>query len=156
MSTCGPSHDVQDRCGLNAVAAHLRRRPDQAEQPTHLVEGFVIVAAAHVDDVGRVEVARAAEQRYVRPVQPDRRREILAREAGALRRVAWMTKVGVPVDVDQAVTARAPQREAHSEQQAAITAQHERPLAGLDQRTESVGEPSRVVEDGVLVAQPTR
>src|SRR5437762_2771461 len=101
-------------------------------------------------------MARAAEQRNLRPVQADRRRQILAGKAGAPSRVAGMAEVGVPVDVDQAVTPQTSQREADTEQQTAVAAQDEWVPTGLEQRIQSISQPGRVVEDGVLVAQPAR
>jgi len=64
-------------------------------------------------------------------------------------------KPGVPVDVDQPVAAPSGQRHARADQDAAIAAAHQGNAVGAEHPREAIGEPPAVVDDGLLVAQPS-
>ena len=65
-----------------------------------------------------------------------------------------MPEVGMPVDMQQSVAAAPAQREADAEQQAAVASEDERSPALVQQRGQPARQPDRIVEDGVLVADP--
>jgi hypothetical protein len=48
------------------------------------------------------------------------------------------------------------ERDPGADQDAAVAAQHEWSLASVEDRAEAVGQPAGVIDDRVLIAQPTR
>ncbi len=92
-------------------------------------------------DVGQVGLAAAGGER-----------EILAGGRTNVGRVARVPEVGVAVDIHQAVRQLLGDRppahgESRSDQDRAVAAEDDRKLAGIDDRTDPVGQPDRVVGD---------
>ena len=106
---------------------------------------LVVLAASNVHGGGGREVRSAAvDVGDCRPVQTNGRGEILSGDAGALIRVSGMTKVCVPIDVNEARVIL--EREPGRHEKAAVTSNHQRCPAVGDDSNDPVREATRVVD----------
>lgn len=82
--------------------------------------------------------------------------EVLTGHAAAGIAVARVAEVGVSVHVHESVPPSAGQRQPGAEEEAAVTAKHQRRLPRVEQLPDPTGQAPRVVDQRVLVAHPPR
>ena len=104
------------------------------------------------DDVTVADEGTAILQIRERVAAAGHQREILAGGGTDGVRVARMPKVAVRIDEDEPVATTAAEREHVSQQDAAVTAKHDRKRAAIEQRRQTVGQTQRETLDRQLVA----
>lgn len=150
----GAVHDGRNpvRRSLDACS-RFGRRDEQRECRADLGEILVILAAPDVDDIARVEARTATVPGYRGPVPADRGGEVFTRQARAHLGVAGVAEIGVGVDVDQPEAAPGPQR-LPGTQQAAVTAQDQRRVTGVQKIADPGAEPVAEIKKRLLIAEP--
>ncbi|GAB3254445.1 hypothetical protein GCM10027562_15790 [Arthrobacter pigmenti] len=118
---------------------------------------FVVIAATHMGNGGRIEIRRKAfDICHGRPMKPDGGGQIFSCQAQAVRIVAWMPEIGMSVQVDQPEGSLPAQRYTGTHQEAAVAAEHQRSVTGFEQEAQPVGQPDAVVDDPILVPEARR
>lgn len=142
---------------LNPAGPYLAGGEHRSEGLLRLEQVLVAIPATDVDHVGLSEVGAVPVQiGDRRPMPADGGGEVLTGEAAADVTVAGVAEVGVPVQVHQSVPAPAGQHQSGADQQAAVPAKHERSPPDVEEPVEPDRQPTRMINQRVLVAQPTR